>query len=167
MAELTAIITSADVTGRLSTQAYARLFAKNGGASADTTFRDLCIAETNSRIRTLTRAAFPDGLYLSTDTVDPEVTGRGVDIVCMIAASRHTSAGATAGDESGAYLSHGRAAERFFREMSRDADARPPNSNASVGDARPRAANTNLTDSANEYTNPYTRAADRRDGSAF
>ena len=163
MAELTAIITSADVTARLSTQAYARLFAKNGGATADTTFRDLCIAETNSRIRTLTRAAFPDGLYLTTDTVDPEVTGRGVDIVCMIAASRHTSAG----DESGAYLSHGRAAERFFREMSRDADARPPNSNASVGDARPRAANTNLVDSANVPTNPDARAADRRDGSAF
>ena len=51
--------------------------------------------------------------------------------------------------------------------MSRDADARPPNSNASVGDARPRAANTNLVDSANTPTNPYTRAADRRDGSAF
>lgn len=163
MAELTAIITSADVTARLSTQAYARLFAKNGGATADTTFRDLCVAEANSRIRTLTRAAFPDGIYSSTDTVDPEVAGRGVDIVCMIAASRHTSAS----EENGSYLSHGRAAERFFEKMSRDADARPPNSNASVGDAKPRATNTNLTDSAGVHTNPYTRAADRRDGSAF
>ncbi len=60
MAEQTAIITSADVTGRLSTQAYARLFAKNGGATADTTFRDLIIAEANSEIRVLLRAAFPD-----------------------------------------------------------------------------------------------------------
>jgi hypothetical protein len=163
VAEQTAIIATADITGRLSTQAYTRLFAKNGGSTVDTTFRDLVIAETNSRIRTLTRAAFPSGLYTTTDTIDPEVIGRGVDIACMIAASRHTSAV----DESGSYMAHGRAAEKFFREMSRDADARPPNSNASVGTARPRAGNTNITDDAGAYTMPYNRAADRRDASDF
>lgn len=163
MAEQTAIITTVDLTGRLSTQAYTRLFAKNGGSTVDTTFRDVIIAETNSRIRTLTRAAFPDGLYTTTDTIDPEVIGRGVDIACMIAASRHTSAA----DETGSYISHGRQAEKFFRDMSRDADARPPNSNASVGDAKPRAENRNVTDSAGAYTNPYSRAADRRDSSDF
>lgn len=163
MSEQTAIITTADITGRLSSQAYTRLFAKNGGSTVDTAFRDTIIAETNSRIRTLTRAAFPGGLYETTDTIDPEVIGRGVDIACMIAASRHTSAA----DEAGSYMAHGRAAERFFREMSRDADARPPNSNASVGRAKPRAGNRNVLDEAGAHTNPYTRAADRRDGSDF
>ena len=71
--EQTAIIATADITARLSTQAYTRLFAKNGGSTVDTAFRDLVIAETNSRIRSLTRAAFPDGLYEETDTIDPEV----------------------------------------------------------------------------------------------
>ncbi len=163
MPELTAIITTADITGRMSTQAYTRLYAKNGGSTVDTAFRDLIITEANSRIRTLTRAAFPAGLYETTDTVDPEVAGRGVDIANMIAASRHTSAV----DESGSYMAHGRAAEKFFREMSRDADARPPNSNASVGTARPRAGNTNVIDDAGQYTMPYNRAADRRDASDF
>lgn len=163
MAELTAIVATADVTARLSTQAYTRLFAKSGGSTVDTAFRDLCISEANSRVRTLTRAAFPSGIYVTTDTPDPEVVGRAVDIVCMIAASRHTSSA----DENGAYRAAGRDAEKFFRDMSRDADARPPVSNASVGDARPVADNRNLTDSAGVYTNPYGRAADRRDGSAF
>ena len=80
MAEQTAIVTSADVTARLSTQAYARLFAKNGGATADTTFRDLCIAEANSEIRVLTRAAFPDGVYSTTDTLDVMIVGKAVDL---------------------------------------------------------------------------------------
>lgn len=163
MAELTAIIVTADVTGRLSTQAHTRLFARNGGSTVDTTFRDLCIAEANSRIRTFTRAAFPNGLYVVGDTPDPEVVGRGVDIVCMIAASRHTSSA----DEGGAYRAAGRAAEQFFRSMSRDADARPPVSNASVGTAKPRAEVRNVTDASGVYTSAYARAADRRDGSAF
>lgn len=160
MAEQTAIITTADVTARLSTQAYARLFAKNGGATADTTFRDLCIAEANSEIRVLTRAAFPDGIYATTDTLDPAVVGKGVDLVCAIAASRHASYA-----EDGNYAILGRAARAFFKAMNRDADARAPGSSAER--PVPRAANTNVTDSAGVATNPYTRAADRRDGSGF
>lgn len=160
MAEQTAIITSSDVTARLSTQAYARLFAKNGGATADTTFRDLCIAEANSEIRSLTRAAFPDGLYATTDTLDAVVVGKGVDLVCAIAASRHASY-----DEEGAYAQLGKAARTFFRALNRDTDARAPGSSAVR--PKPRATNVNLTDSAGVETNPYNRAADRLDGSDF
>lgn len=160
MAEQTAIITSADVTGRLSTQAYARLFAKNGGATADTTFRDLCIAEANSEIRVLLRAAFPDGLYTTTDTLDAAIVGRGVDLVCAIAASRHASY-----DEEGAYAQLGKNARAFFRSLSRDADARAPGSSAVR--PVPRASNVNTEDSAGVATNPFTRAADRLDSSDF
>lgn len=160
MAEQTAIVTSADVTGRLSTQAHARLFAKNGGATVDTTFRDLIIAEANSEIRAMTRAAFPDGLYATTDTLDAVVVGKGVDLVCAIAASRHASY-----DEEGAYAQLGKNARAFFRALSRDTDARAPGSSAAR--PKPRATMQNDTDDAGVYTNPFTRAADRRDGSGF
>ena len=160
MAEQTSIVTSSDVTARLSTQAYARLFAKNGGATADTTFRDLCIAEANSEIRSLTRAAFPDGLYATTDTLDVVVVGKAVDLVCAIAASRHVSY-----DEEGAYAQLGKAARAFFKALNRDNDARAPGSSAER--PKPRATLQNDTDEAGVYTNPFTRAAERRDGSGF
>lgn len=160
MAEQTAIVTSADVIARLSTQAYARLFAKNGGATADTTFRDLCIAEANSMIRTITRAAFPDGLYTTTDTLDPGVVGKGVDLVCAIAASRHASY-----TEDGNYAILGREARAFFKAMNRDQDVRPPG--ASGVPAKPRAAVTNVQTDGGTYTSSYTRAADLRDGTDF
>lgn len=160
MAEQTAIVTSADVTARLSTQAYARLFAKNGGATADTTFRDLCIAEANSEIRVLTRAAFPDGVYSTTDTLDVMIVGKAVDLVCAIAASRHVSF-----DDEGAFAALGRNARAFFKSLNRDADARAPGSSAVR--PLPRATNVNLTDSAGVNTNPLTRAADWSDPSDF
>lgn len=160
MAEQTAIVTTADVTARLSTQAYGRLFAKNGGATADADFRDLCIAEANSIIRVLTRAAFPDGIYSTTDTLDPGVVGKGVDIVCAIAASRHASY-----TEDGNYAILGREARAFFKALNRDADARAPGSSAVR--PVPRASNVNITDANGVYTNPMTRAADYSDESDF
>ena len=72
MSEQTTIATSADLIARLATQAYTRLFAKSGGSTVDTTFRDLCLAEANSLFRTMTRAAFPSGVYTTTDTVDAQ-----------------------------------------------------------------------------------------------
>lgn len=160
MAEQTAIVVAADVTARLSTQAYARLFAKNGGATADTTFRDLCIAEANSEIRVLTRAAFPDGVYTTTDTLDVMLVGKGVDLVCAIAASRHASYA-----EDGNYALLGRAARSFFKSLNRDADARAPGSSAVR--AKPRATNVNLTNADGVETNPFSRAADGYDSSDF
>lgn len=160
MAENSAIIVTADVTGRLSTQAYTRLFAKNGGSTVDATFLALCIAEANSRIRTMTRSAFPAGLYSTTDTLDPEVVGRGVDLVCMIAASRHLS-----NDETSGYHTNGKAAEAFFKALNRDADARAPGS--TQGPPLPQAAVHNLTNASNVETNPYTRAADHQDSTGF
>lgn len=160
MAEQTAIVTSADVTARLSTQAYARLFAKNGGATADTTFRDLCISEANSEIRVLTRAAFPDGIYATTDTLDVMIVGKGVDLVCAIAASRHVSF-----DDEGAFATLGRNARAFFKSLNRDADARAPGSSAVR--PLPRASNANITNENGIPTNPLTRAADGYGGSDF
>lgn len=160
MAELTAIITAADVTGRLSTQAYARLFAKNGGATADTTFRDLCIAETNSRIRTLTRAAFPDGLYQIGATLDPMVVGEGVNLVIAKAASRHLAT-----EETSGYARLGVGAREFFKSINRDRDARAPGS--SQGAPLPQATVNNLNDAQGQPTNPYVRNASQEDLTGF
>lgn len=160
MAELTAILVTADVTGRLSTQAYARLFAKNGGATVDTTFRDLCIAQANSKFRILTRAAFPDGFYQTTDTPDPGVVGLIFDLCCGLASYAHPAANDLAG-----YGANAARAEAMILRINRDADARPPGSAA--GRSRPRSSVTNLTDSAGAYTNPLSRAADGKDGSGF
>lgn len=160
MAEQVNIVVTADVTARLSTQAYTRLFAKNGGSTVDTTFRDLCIAEANSRIRTLTRAAFPDGLYEDDDTLDPEVVGRGVDLVCAIAASRHMSS-----DDNTAFAQRGRAAEQFFKDVNRAKDAQPPGS--STTPRKPRAEVVNTTNAAGDPSDPYNRAASGTDTTGF
>lgn len=156
----TTIVTTADVTARLSTAAYSRLFAKNGGSTVDTTFRDLCIAEANSVIRVLTGAAWPEGLYQTGDTLDPAVVGAAVDIVCKIAASRHPASA-----ELGNFRLNGERAEAFLRLMNRDEDPRPAGS--TTARPKPRATVTNTTTSAGEYTNPFTRVADQKDGSDF
>ncbi len=160
MSELTAVITYTDVTDRLASSAYQRLYAKNGGSTVDTSFRNVCVAEANSTFRVLTRAAFPDGVYQTTDTRDPAVVGWIVDLCNGIAYSRGASY-----DPDGGYAVKAREARANIKLMSRDADARPPGSSAIR--PVPRAVNNNLTDASGAYTNPYGRAADRRDGSDF
>ena len=161
MSEQTAIAVIADVTARLSTQAYNRLYAKNGGgAPADTTFLTLCLAEANSYFRAMTRAAFPDGVYTTTDTLDPAIVGCVVDLCNDVAASRHSSY-----DAENGYAIKGAQARAFIKQLNRDADVRAPGS-AAVRPV-PRAVNNNRTDAAGAYANPYGRAADRRDASDF
>lgn len=160
MAEQTAIAVTADVTGRLSAAAYTRLFAKNGGATVDATFLALCLAEANSLFRATTRAAFPGGVYSTTDTLDPALVGCVVDLCCEIAASRHAS-----WDAEGAYAVQGKRAREFMKMLNRDIDLRAPGSGAGI--AKPRATNNNLTDAGGVHTNPYGRAVDRIDGSDF
>lgn len=160
MAELVNVITYTDVTDRLATTAYQRLYSKNGGSTVDTAFRDVCVAEANSTFRVLTRAAFPDGVYQDSDTRDPAVVGWIVDLCNGLAYARGLSY-----DPDGGYAVKAREARANIKLMSRDADARAPGSSAVR--PVPRATNRNVTDAAGVATNPYGRAADRRDGSAF
>lgn len=160
MAEIVAIITSSDLTERLSSQAYTRLFAKDGGTTVNTAFRDLCIAEGNSLFQTMTRAAFPDGVYTSGDTVDVAIKGCVCDLVCEIAARRHTS-----WDAEGAYAEGGKRAREFIKAINRDADSRPAGSSNTP--ALPRASITNTLTSTGDVTNPYVRNADGTSNSGF
>lgn len=160
MAEITAIITAADVQASLSDQAYKRLYAKNGGAAVDAVFLAARVAEANSVARIITRAAFPDGLYQDGDTLDPGIVGAVVDICNGRAAARHTSA-----NDMGGYFQSEKLGRELLKSMNRDADARPPGSTA--GRPVPRAKINNQTDDAGLPTNPYVRVADRKSGSGF
>lgn len=160
MAEQTAIATTADLTARLSSQALTRLFAKSGGTTVDTAFRDVCLAEANSLFRAMTRAAFPDGVYTTTEVLDAAIVGAVVDLACEIAARRHTS-----WDETGAYAEGGRRAREFVKQINRDADARAPGSSAVRPD--PVAVLTNDVDASGATTHPYQQIRDGELGSGF
>lgn len=161
MAELIAIITTADVQATLSDQAYRRLYAKSGGATVDAAFLAARVAEANSIARMILRAAYPDGLYLDTDTPDPGVVGAIVDICNGRAAARHPNA-----NEMGGYFVSEKLARELLKSMNRDADVRAPGSSA--GRPRPRATITNtVADDGSTPTNPYVRAADQQGGSGF
>lgn len=160
MAEQTTIATSADLTGRLSTQVYTRLFAKNGGNTVDTTFRDLCLAEANSLFRTMTRVAFAQGVYSLTDTIDPAVIGCVVDLACEIAARRHGL-----WDEQGSFAEQGRRAREFIKQLNRDADARAPGSSQTP--PLPRAQTLNVQNDVGRDTNVWNRIADYKDTGGF
>jgi len=160
MAELIAIITTADVQATLSDQAYKRLYAKSGGATVDNAFLAARVAEANSIARMILRAAYPDGLYLDTDTPDPGVVGAIVDICNGRAAARHPNA-----NEMGGYFVSEKLARELLKSMNRDSDARAPGSSA--GRPRPRSAITGTTAADGTPTNPYVRAADQQGGSGF
>jgi len=154
-----ALFTSSDISARLSTTAYQRLYARNGGSTVDATFLALMVAETESRVNMLTAAAFPAGFDATGGTVDVAIVGACVDICNGLAASRHPSA-----SENGAYALAQRNAEEFLRKLKAD-QARPVTSAA--GPAKPRAGNRNETDENGEYTNPYSRSADGKTFSGF
>ena len=160
MAEQTTIATSADLVARLSTQVYTRLFAKNGGSTVDTVFRDLCVAEANSLFRTMTRVAFAQGVYATTDTLDPALVGCVVDLACEIAARRHGL-----WDEQGSFAEQGRKARELIKQLNRDADARAPGSTQSP--PLPRAETLNAQTSIGRDTNVWNRIADYKDTGGF
>ena len=160
MAEIVQIATSQDLIDRLSSQAYTRLFAKNGGTTVDTAFRDLCLTEANSLFQTMTRNAFPDGVYLTGDTIDQSVIGCVVDLATEIAARRHT-----AWDAEGAYAEGGRRTREFIKAINRNADAEPAGSSTTPG--HPRSSILNVLTSRGAPTNPYTLAADYKGQGGF
>ena len=160
MSEQTTIATSADLTARLSTQVYTRLFAKNGGSTVDTVFRDLCVAEANSLFRTMTRVAFAQGVYSTTDTIDPAIVGCVVDLACEIAARRHGL-----WDEQGSFAEQGRKARELIKQLNRDADARAPGSSQSP--LLPRAQTLNVQTSVGRETNVWNPIADYKDTGGF
>lgn len=154
------VLSASDIQARLSTKAYQRLFAINGGTTIDAVFLALIVSEANSVGNTLTAAAFPDGFEGSGGTVDVAIVGAYCDLALEIAASRHLTA-----NEASGYALAGKRAREYLKGLSRDRDARPVTSAA--GRALPRAQVNNVSDAYGTPTNPYTRSADLKDNSGF
>jgi hypothetical protein len=156
-----AILTLDAVDARLSTQARIRLFAKNGGAVVDVAFEQLCVDDTNSLIATWTAAAFPQGFELPGGVVDKIIVRKAFAACCGLAASAHTSADPALG----AYAKGLADAEKYFRALTRDDNARPVTSAA--GRALPSAELQGTTDDAGAATRIYGDLADGQSRSSF
>jgi hypothetical protein len=156
-----AILSLAEVDARLSAQARTRLFAKNGGSVVDVAFEQLCIDDTNSLIATWTAAAFPAGFELPGGVVDKIIVRKAFAACCGVAASAHTSADPA----MGAYAKGLADAEKYFRALTRDDNARPVTSAA--GRAQPSAEISGTTDEAGNSTRVYGDLADGQTRSGF
>lgn len=154
------ILTRADVTGRMSTAAYTRLYARNGGATADLTFLDQCIADAESEVRMLTAAAFPGGIDADGATVDAAITRAAVKIANGLAAEGSVNA-----NEQSSYFEAANIARSFLKRLSRDDDAR----SVTVPQGRPvpRAVMGGDTGDDGTPTNSYSRARNGQDITGF
>lgn len=155
-----ALFTLDDVTAVLSPQAFARLAARSGGGTPDLTYANRIVAEVESTVRMITRAAFPAGLDAAGGTVDAAIVGACVDLWCELAASRHASAAT-----EHAYMIAGKRARDFLKALNRGADAQPVTSAA--GRAQPVAAVAETTDDAGTSTRVYGDLADRQSRSGY
>ena len=158
------LFTAADVQARLSDSAYKRLFAKNGGSAVDATFLADTVADANSLISTWCKAAFPPGFDATGGTVDRSITMYAVRVCCYLAASNHPSTSSST-ETMAPYRQGYDDAEKYFKRLNRDEDARPVT--AATGRALPRARAVNLRDEWGTPTNPLVRAADLKDPTGF
>lgn len=154
------ILTRADVTGRMSTSAYTRLYARNGGSTVDLVFLDQCITDAESEVRMLTAAAFPGGIDADGATVDAAITRAAVKICNGLAAEGSPNA-----NEQSSYFEAANIARGFLKRLSRDDDAR----SVTVPQGRPVPRATMGGDEAADGTptNSYSRARSGQDITGF
>lgn len=153
-------ITTADLTARLSTDAYNRAFDRNGTGTVDAAFVQQCVDDACSQWQVWTGAALPGDWTLNGASVEVIVKRRLAGLACYFAAENYPGAGT-----GNPYQAQYDAAKALAADLSRDRDARLVTS--APGRPRPRANTGNTVDSAGNPTNPYGQAADRKDGSGF
>jgi hypothetical protein len=161
-----AILSAADVQAALDPQDYLHLFDRNrDGAVSGTDLTWLAgrIAAAESEATMRVRAALPGGFTADDGTtVDPAVKDQLVAMVCYLAARLNPLAsGQVASPFRQAYLD----ALGFFDRLGRDDRNRQAVGNPAL--AAPVAVASNVTDAAGDYTDTYSRAADRRDASLY
>lgn len=122
------IITAADVVARLPAKTYRNLFARDGGGTVDTDFRDRMIAATNSAINVWCKGAFPDGLVADGGTPDAIFQEWAFDVLCFLSATKHPNGNGGAAAFKDAYV----LAESAFRKITRGQDPGPVTSNTSA-----------------------------------
>lgn len=153
-------ITSADITARLSTDAYLRLFDRNGTGAADATFLQECIDDACSQWCMWTGAALPGDWTAGGASVEPAVKRHLAWMACYAAAQGFPGAGG-----GNPYRQHWLDAKAFAADLSRDKDARLVTS--APGRSVPRATISNTTDQSGTPTNPYGQSADKVSPSGF
>jgi hypothetical protein len=153
-----------DITDRMSSDAYLRVFDRDGTGAADETFMETCAMDAESEASMRTGASFPGYFDEDGATVDPAIIRHMVALTIYNAVRLNPSAGGGE-KELGAFEKSNKQALDFFDRLSRD-DRNRLRTGAG-GRARPRAAAINTTDDCGEPTNPFTRVMDRKDSSRF
>lgn len=137
-----------------------RAFDRTGTGSADSAFVTLCINTAESEATMLCGAAFPGNFNDGGAAVDEAVKHH----LCVMAHWAAVSPQLSASPGSPLGESY-KLARKFFENLARDNFNRLRTS--AGGRARPRARVANAQDSSGEYTNPFSRAADKKDKTAF
>jgi hypothetical protein len=153
-----------DIKTRVSSDVYNRAFDRNASGS-DTevdAFAQVCINDAESEIYMRIGAELP-GLFTDNGaTVDPAVVGHTVQVALWNGVKSNPSAG---GEQDAPFLRAYKLAMDFFDRLLRDDRNRLRTS--SGGRAQPRGNLDNAQDLSGVYNSPYSRAADRKDGSGF
>jgi hypothetical protein len=142
------IITSASVVARLPAKTYTTLFARDGGATVDTTFRDRMIAATNSAIHVWCKGAFPSGLVADGATVDPIFEEWAFDVLCYLSASKHPNGSSGAAAYKDAYTN----ARMEFTKLTRGQDPGPMTSGTAAVPTSQAASFVEVTEGATVWT---------------
>lgn len=158
-----ALIEAADVSARVSAEDYLKLFDNTGAGTVNATFLAATLATACSEVAMATAAAF-GGVALDADggTAD-----EALKAFAVYTAIKHALFGNPLCGEGDAapYAAAIKWADAFIERAAKDSRARPVTS--VVGRARPRASVLNTQDAAGDYTNPFVRAADKKDPSGF
>ncbi len=156
-------ITAADLQALQDPETYVRLFDRNNDGIADADFVAKCIAIADSKVKMRCNSAFGG--------TDFDVEGGTVDeaIKAMTCAYAFVEAVMYSpiytADEKNAFSGAKKAADEFFNALVKDFNNRPKTAGTRRAQPYARVTNTETTDGT--PTNPFTRAADRRDPSAF
>lgn len=153
-------ITSTDVSARLSSDAYLRLFDRNGTGAVDASFLQECIDDACSQWVMWTGAALPGDWTANGANVEPAVKRHLAWMTCYAAAQGFPGAGG-----GNPYRQHWLDAKAFAADLSRDRDARLVTS--APGRPVPQAHLGNATNASGIPTNPFSRAANGEDGSGY
>lgn len=157
------MITAADIQARLpSSEDYLKLFDRAGVGVVDAAFVATCLADGTSEVDMRLRAAFGTTLDAAGGTVDAAV--KRVAVTYAIRAALLLNPLLTDADAA-PYKPAFKWADDFLDRLTKDKQNRLVTSEAGRAQPRPRTSQTATADGT--PTNPFGRARDGSDGSAF
>lgn len=156
------LITSTDISARLTADLYQKIFDKDRDGTADTSFLATCISTAESQAMMRCRAAFRGETFdQAGGTVDEAIKGILVDLAVWQAVKLSPLQNGEKTPFRQAYED----ALKFLDQLARDDRNRTVTS--SVGRPSPRAEVRNGTNESGETTSPFRDVADGKSGSVF